>query len=143
MLEEYIGRDSFRKAIREFIRVWRYKHPTPYDLFAILKKNTNKDIDWIIDAWFFEPGWPDLAIGKATIENQKLTLEIENKGTLPVPIVLTIEYSDGSIEIIKRSIEVWKETNKYSMVIPLKSDIESVHLDCSKIPDKDCSNNKY
>ena len=143
MLEEYIGRDSFRKTIKEFIRIWQYKHPTPYDLFAIIKKNTDKDIDWFIDAWFFEPGWPDLAIEKAAIENQKLTLEIVKKGTLPVPIVLTIEYSDGSTEIIKRSIEVWKESNKYSMVLPLKTDIESVHLDCLNIPDKDCSNNKY
>jgi len=143
MLEECIGRGSFRNAIKEFIRVWRYKHPTPYDLFAILKKNTNKDIGWFIDAWFFEPGWPDLAIGEVVVESDSLFVEVIRKGSLPVPILLTIEYSDGSNEVIKQVLDIWQETNKYSMELLVKSDIKSIHLDYSKIPDKDHSNNSY
>lgn len=141
MVEGYVGRDAFRRAIREFIQVWRYKHPTPYDLFAVIKKNTDKDIDWLVDAWFFQPGWPDLAIGDAVIHGDSLVVEINKKGTLPVPIVLTIEYSDGSKEVIRRSLEVWQETNTYSLELSVRSEIKSIQLDCFKIPDKDHSDN--
>ncbi len=143
MLEEYIGRDSFRNAIKEFMEIWHYKHPTSYDLFALLKKNTDKDIDWFIDAWFFEAGWPDLAIGEVVMESGGLNIEIIKKGSFPVPIVLTIEYQDGNTEVVQRGLEIWRENSEYSMKLSVKSDIKSIQLDYLKIPDKDHSNNSY
>ncbi len=144
LFEEYMGRKSFRKAIIEFIRIWKYKHPTPYDFFAVLKKHTNKDMNWFIDAWFFTPGWPDLAIGEVEMDKDSISIEIVKKGSLPVPIILTFEYQDGSYEVVKRSIEVWKENDRYLLNQSLQgSNIKGFHLDYRLVPDKDHTNNHY
>jgi hypothetical protein len=141
ILEEYIGREQFRDAISDFIEIWQYKHPLPYDFFQILMSHTTRDINWLIDAWFFAPGWPDLAIGEVKVENDSIKTEILNKGTLPVPVLLSFEYTDGSNEIVRRELDVWKDNNRIIINHSLKGKIKSVHLDYKQTPDKDRSNN--
>ncbi len=141
ILEEYIGRKQFRDAIRNFIETWQYKHPLPYDFFQIVMNHTTKNIDWFIDAWFFNPGWPDLAIGEVKVENDSIQAEILNKGILPVPVILTIEYTDGSNEIVRRELDVWKGNDRILINHLLKGKIKSIHLDYKYTPDKDHSNN--
>ncbi|MGD2033596.1 MAG: M1 family metallopeptidase [Bacteroidales bacterium] len=144
MLEEYFtGKKAFRSSIREFIQVWQYRHPTPYDLFAMIKRHTGEDIDWLIDAWFFGPGWPDLALGEVTFDSDIMEVEVLNKGSLPVPVHLTIEYHDGSTETIRQGPDVWKNGDKCLIEHVTKDRIKKLNLDYRNLPDKDSTNNTY
>ncbi|MBA7672430.1 hypothetical protein ES703_80607 [subsurface metagenome] len=77
------------------------------------------------------------------IDADTVSVEILKKGSFPVPIILTIEYSDGSTESIKRNIEVWKDSDRYIHKHATQKEIRKIRLDYKNIPDKDRSNNFY
>ena len=43
-LEDVIGRESFDSSMREYSRLWQFKHPDPEDFKTILQQTTGKDL---------------------------------------------------------------------------------------------------
>jgi hypothetical protein len=143
MMEKYLGRDVFRSAIREFIDIWKYKHPSPYDLFAILKNSTEDDIDWFIDAWFFKPGWPDLGIADVTKTGNTLRIRIVKKGNMPVPVRILIRYREAEDEFLEFGPEVWKETSQVIVTHQIIDEVEHIRINGPDIPDRDRADNFF
>lgn len=143
MLENYIGRDTFRLAIRNFADIWQYKHPTPYDLLAVIKKTSNRDIDWFIDPWFFGFGYPDLAIGEVEITGKKIKVEILKLGLFPVPVVLEMHFLSGEKELFYFDPEIWKEKDTANFSFVIVDELESITLGSTGIPDKNPLNNVF
>ncbi|HSP87118.1 MAG TPA: M1 family metallopeptidase, partial [Ignavibacteriaceae bacterium] len=54
VLRNYLSDNNFKTALKEFIRRWNGKHPTPYDLFFTFENVTRKYLYWLIEPWFFE-----------------------------------------------------------------------------------------
>ena len=77
-------------------------------------------MNWFWQRWFFDDGIPDMAIAKVITKGKKKDITIEAKGTKPVPIDLTVEYTEGSSEKIHRTVDVWKNGNK-TVVITLQN----------------------
>ncbi|MFH2141224.1 MAG: M1 family metallopeptidase, partial [Bacteroidota bacterium] len=96
-LRDIIGKETFEKALKEFINNWKYKHPSPYDLFYTFNRVSGKDLNWYWNDWFFEFGHPDLAINNVELIDKKLNIKIENKGKLPLPVSLTIVLKNDTI----------------------------------------------
>jgi hypothetical protein len=143
MLELYMGREDFRKGIREFIQIWQNKHPTPYDFFAVLKNSSTKDLYWFIDQWFFQQGYPDLAIEDVKQEHDLITVEIRNEGTFAVPVVLYF-YSDEGLDFeLRESAEVWKGADRYVISHRDEKKIVEVRLGDHEIPDITPENNIF
>src|SRR5260370_22468162 len=42
-----VGRDEFDRALREYVRRWKGKHPQPADFFRTLSNTTGRDFDWL------------------------------------------------------------------------------------------------
>lgn len=143
MLETYMGRDQFRSAIRQFVSIWQYKHPTGYDLFAVLKNNSEKDLNWMIDTWFFGVGYADQELDWVTINENNIRLQVLNKGSMPAPLLLRFKYEDGKHETIELSAEIWKEKNRYIYSGQIRNGLESIKLGSGAIPDKYPDNNLY
>lgn len=143
VLENYMGRDTFRLAIRNFIDIWQGKHPTPYDMINTFKNSTNKDIDWLINQWFFQQGYPDLSIKDVKLNDETVHVEIEKNGNLPVPVILSFIYEDGNIDIVERNVEVWKHTNNISITQSIKNKLIKIELGNLQIPDKNREDNYY
>lgn len=117
-VKDMLGDELFFKGLHYYIRNWNGKHPIPYDFFNCMNVGTGKNMDWFWKKWFFEQGEPDLAIGKITIKNKRRYVSIVSKGTKPVPVDLSIEFTDGSFANIHRSIAVW-ETGKREIFIEI------------------------
>jgi hypothetical protein len=143
MLENYIGRDAFRDAVREFVRIWKYKHPAPYDLFAVIKSKTDKDIDWFVSQWFFQQGWPDLAIENVSLTGNMLRAEIARKGAFAVPVRIEVTYKNSETEVFEFSPDVWKESEKFIFTQQIKIPPVNMRLNYLEIPDKNRSDNYY
>jgi aminopeptidase N len=143
MLEKYMGRDTFRMAIREFVNVWQYKHPTPYDLFSVLKKSTPHQLDWFIDQWFYQAGWADLSIGEVRLSGNTLKAEINKKGAFAVPIIVELEFIDGAKETMQWKPDVWKSKNSIIVTLIITDEIKAIRLGNSSIPDKNRNDNYF
>ena len=143
ILEDYLGKETFRESIRVFIDRWKGKHPTGFDFIYTIEDIAGESLKWLINPWFYEKGWADLELSQINLsEDQKLTLEITNVGGLPVPVHVSVIKRDGTLINRKINTNVWKE-NPPSIEVVLE-DIEnykSVTIGNPNVPDKDNTNN--
>jgi hypothetical protein len=112
-MEEFLGKELFASAIKEFIIRWNGKHPVASDFFFTFNDVCKQDLSWFIKPWFYEMGVADLALENASIKSNHLRVNIHRKGNLPVPVKLTIKFADGSEDIIYARTDVWKNKNPF------------------------------
>jgi hypothetical protein len=142
-VKDMLGDDLFYKGLHNYFRNWNGKHPMPYDFFFSMNEGCGKNLNWFWKRWFFDDGVPDLAIAKVTEKGKLKQITIESKGAKPVPVDITIVYTDGSTEKIHRSIAVWEKGNT-TVLITFNSakKIRSVKLGSSHVPDVNKKDNE-
>ncbi|TNE59250.1 MAG: hypothetical protein EP344_08740 [Bacteroidetes bacterium] len=107
-LYQMLGYERFHQCMVEYMNRWKGKHPQPFDFFHSWNAASGENLDWFWKPWFFDWGYPDLAV--TGVDNAGIT--IENTGTMPVTVVAHVEYTDGTDEYIRRTASVWKSGNK-------------------------------
>jgi hypothetical protein len=60
--ETVLGRELFDFAFREYARRWKFKRPTPSDLFRTLEDASGVDLDWFWRGWYYSTDHVDIAI---------------------------------------------------------------------------------
>jgi aminopeptidase N len=143
-LKDILGEEKYKTALKEFISHWGYKHPTPYDFFNTVNAVAGEDLSWFWNPWFFEFGYPDLAIKEFKEDPGNRFVTIEKIGNIPVPINLKIKFDDDSTIMVKQTARVWEKGNKTCHVnIEGEKKVKQVGLDSRAIPDIDRSNNSF
>jgi aminopeptidase N len=143
-LRDYLGKEDFQKALKEFIGRWAGKHPTPYDFFYTFNEVTGMDLNWFWSAWFFNEGWVDLSVENIEIQDETYFILIENPGGLPVPVDLNFVYTDGETESVSIKADCWKQDNKrFTYKKTSTKKIRQVYIDEKYLPDKNSENNYF
>ena len=144
ILKDLLGEEKFLKALHGFMHHWKGRHPSPYDFFFSISDVAGEDLNWFWEAWFFDGGYPDLAIKNVTVEKDKTIITIERLGPLPLPLDLTIVYDDGSIIHHRETAAIWKEDRKlYTYDLLNKKSVISVELGDIYTPDVNRMNNSW
>jgi hypothetical protein len=144
LLREYLGGEAFHKALKEYIERWAKKHPTPYDFFFTFEDVLNQDLSWFWEPWFFELGYPDLAVSNVTQEDGLTTVIVRKKGQLPVPVHLEVAFTNGEKEVYNRPMDVWKNgKEEIQFELKEKESIDIIRLGNERIPDIRDENNMY
>src|SRR5699024_2630782 len=102
----------FTKALHHYIELWHGKHPVPLDFFNAMNKGAGKNMNWFWKSWFYDRGYPDLALTKVKKKGEGYQITVTSVGNKPVPIDLTFTFTDGTTQKMHRSIAVWKQGNK-------------------------------
>lgn len=144
-LMELLGEPLFKKCLQEYVARWAGKHPMPLDFFNTFNSVAGENLNWFWIPWFFEQGYPDLAIKDAFVTGDQVHVIIENRGTIPVPVDLQITYTDGQQDTVYKSARVWQGSQKgFSIELERKnSKIKSLDLGNNHIPDADRKNNHF
>ncbi|MCY7420501.1 MAG: M1 family metallopeptidase [Chitinophagaceae bacterium] len=143
-VKDLLGDSLFTKALHYYITQWQGKHPVPYDFFNCINFAAGKNLNWFWKKWFFDSGFPDLAISKVTHKTNDYTLIITSKGTKPVPIDLTISYTDGTKENVHKNISVWEKGNKITTIkFKAKAIVKNLELGSLYVPDVNKKDNMY
>jgi len=143
-LMETLGREKFKKALLVYMERWHEKHPLPWDFFNTFNNVTGEDLSWFFKPWFFEFGYPDLGVKAVSTIAQVTEVTIEKIGNLPVPVVVTVKFEDGTEQIVEKSIRVWQSGNRECRVT-LKNDkkISSVAVGSKYVPDVNQGNDVF
>jgi aminopeptidase N len=143
-IKDLLGEQLFNKALHNYIRQWQGKHPMPFDFFNCMNTGSGKNLNWFWKRWYFDDGYPDLAIASVTKKSGGYNILIKSKGSKPVPVDLTIIYQDGTTKNIHRTVAVWEKENT-SVLIPVPGikRIVEVRLGSTYVPDTDKSDNLY
>ena len=136
-VKDMLGDELFTKALHTYIRTWHGKHPMPYDFFYSMNAGAGQNLDWFWQRWFFDNGYPDLAITTVVRPSDKpAQITVTAKGSKPMPVDLTVTFDNGTEEKIHRSIAVWKDGAK-SVTVPVGNGrtIKKVTLGSTYTPD--------
>ncbi len=143
-LEDLLGKEKFKAALQEYMRRWNGKHPIPYDFFQSFNDATKEDLSWFWKPWFFEKGYPDLALGVSKGKKNKTTLTVIRKGNLPVPIRLRLTFADGSTEELRETARVWQDgKTSFSVERTFPKGLKKVELGGVVIPDSNRKDNGW
>ena len=100
-------------------------------------------MNWFWKRWFIDGGVPDLSIKKVVKAGTNYTVTIDCVGQKPVPVDLTIAYTDGTKSTLHRSIAVWKKANTVILTLPAKTSVKSISLGSTYVPDVNRKNNVW
>ncbi|OUJ72612.1 M1 family metallopeptidase [Hymenobacter crusticola] len=135
-VKDLLGDELFTKALHTYIRNWNGKHPMPYDFFNSMNAGAGRNLNWFWQRWFFDLGYPDLAIATVTKQGNGYQVVVEAKGTKPVPVDLTVTFADNSTQKIHRTIEVWEKGEKsVNVTFPADKVVKKVTLGSTYVPD--------
>ncbi|MBF9237954.1 M1 family metallopeptidase [Hymenobacter sp. BT683] len=135
-VKDLLGDELFTKALHTYIRNWNGKHPMPYDFFNSMNAGAGRNLNWFWQRWFFDGGYPDLAIANVTKTGPGYDITVQAKGSKPVPVDLTVTFADNSTQKIHRTIAVW-ETGATSVTVPIatKQPVKRVTLGSTLVSD--------
>ncbi len=102
-----------------------------FDFFYTFENVSGQDLGWLWKPWFFEFGYPDIALGE--LEGNKLT--VKKNGSKPVPVKIDITYDDDSEKSIIESAKVWANgSDVYIATIENPEKVKSIVVN-REIPD--------
>ena len=143
-VKDLLGDSLFNKALHFYIEQWHGRHPMPYDFFNCMNTGSGINLNWFWKRWFFDNGYPDLAIEKVQSKGKKYKVVIRSKGTKPVPVDLLLHYADGSTTTIHKNISCWQnENNTITLNFTAERPIKKLTLGSIHIPDVNMADNTY
>jgi len=142
-LKDMLGDSLFLLGIHKYMEDWHGKHPIPLDFFSSVNAGTGLNLNWFWKRWFYDSGYPDLAISDVRQKGNAWTIVITNKGGKPVPVDLTIEYNDGSKDKIHRSVAVWEHETQLSVPFHPAKPVSKIRLGSTYVPDSHPADNVF
>ena len=103
MLENYLGEETFRAGIRQYISNHKYSNATTADLWKALADVSGKPVEEIAAAWVHQPGFPLITVTQADdhiqLKQERMTVNFGKESTPAIwPIPLTYRTSGDKIE---------------------------------------------
>lgn len=95
MIEAYLGAESFRKGIGNYLDRYRYSNATGEDLWRSLEEASGKKIGAMMGEWIRRPGYPLVTAsvrgGKLVLRQERFLLAGDSeKGPWPIPVTLRL-----------------------------------------------------
>jgi aminopeptidase N len=146
--DEVLGGKRFDAAIREYVRRWAFKHPTPWDFFHTIENVAGEDLAWFWRSWVLNSWKFDVAVNEVIYEKEqaeilvKITLQLKEK--MPLPVRIRITDIDNNQQEVQLPVEVWQRGDTWTFPVKLKSFPREVVVDPDlSLPDLDRSNNQW
>lgn len=89
-----IGQDNLDKTIQKYFEDFKFKHPAPNDIKRTAEKVSGLQLDWYLNYWTQTTETIDYGI--KSVSGKEIVLE--RIGKMPMPIDLTITYTDDTKE---------------------------------------------
>jgi hypothetical protein len=141
-----LGKETFERALREYVRRWTFKHPQPADFFRTIENVSGRDLDWFWRAWVYTTARLDQAVDSVTAAGDTAFVFLSNRGQMVLPVTLELRYADGSSEMRELPIEMWNLGSRFTARIRTGTgqSVAGVAVDPKGIyPDVDRANNRW
>jgi hypothetical protein len=124
MLRRLLGDDTFFAGIREFYAEWKYRKAGTDDLRAAMERVSSRELDSFFDAWIYGSAIPEVRF-TSSVAGSEAQLRFEHVGSLaPVPITVSVNYSDGRSESMVVAVVEKVETR----AMPLTGTVRSIEV---------------
>jgi hypothetical protein len=144
-LRGVLGPDTFREAYRTFLSDWAYKHPYPWDFFNTVERVSGRDLDWFWRSWYYETWTLDQAVADVRTTPDGAEIVIEDRGTVPMPVLLTVTLDTGETMHIRLPVDPWLSgATRTTVDVETEAAVTQVTIDPDhRFPDVDRANNTW
>ena len=96
MLGGIVGDKAVQEAMREYARVWAFKHPSPWDFAFFMSNALEQDLGWFWYYWLWTTESVDGSIAGVSGAGSDTVVRVHQAGQMPSPVVLRVEFAaDG------------------------------------------------
>jgi hypothetical protein len=148
-----IGEENLKTTIKKYFNDFAFKHPKPLDIVRTAERVTDLELDWYLIDFGQTTNTIDYSV--KSVEDNTITLE--RIGLMPMPIDLTVTYTDDSKEEFYIPLQMMRGEKPTSATIikdwawamptysfKAKKTVKSVEIDNSQMmADVDRTNNTF
>jgi hypothetical protein len=91
--DNVVGRETMDRALREYVRRWAFKHPTPGDFFRTVENVSGQDLSWFWRGFFYSDDVLDIGIDSVINHAGSTPTSRGAMGGAPGPVVRTADSS--------------------------------------------------
>ncbi len=112
MLEDFVGKEQFRKGLNAYLKTHAYSNATKYDLWnAIAKASRNSSFSTVAKAWIDKTGYPSVLVEEGQkrfkLRQQRFTLlENASNEVWPIPLHYIAASGSGTMLISQRTSSI-------------------------------------
>ena len=122
--ERVLSPAAFDEAFREYAQKWAFKHPQPADFFRSIEESAGEDLAWFWRGWFYTTHFNDQAVSSVTTQPAEelvgdsergehyYRVTVNNEGGLVMPIHIDVFFTDGTKELFKLPVDVWRDNER-------------------------------
>ncbi|MDB4899540.1 MAG: peptidase [Gemmatimonadetes bacterium] len=130
--DNVVGKETFDRAFREYIRRWTYRHPAPGDFFRTIENVSGQDLSWYWRAFFYGTDLLDIGIDNVTMRQQEgqnyAVVALRRNSSVPFPVKMRFRFNDNSTQDIFLPVEIWSRSDRYVAVIAVKGQVIGARL---------------
>ena len=143
--DQVLGRETFERAMREYVQRWKFKHPQPADFFRTLANVSGRDLDWFWREWVYTTARLDQAVDSARAMGGDSTyVFLSNRGSMVLPVTLQLRYADGTSDTRILPVEMWYLGDRFTARFATPKPVVGVVVDpTASLPDVNRGNNKW
>jgi hypothetical protein len=143
-----VGAEAFDQAMREYVRRWAFKHPTPGDFFRTVENVTGQDLAWYWRAFWYTDDVLDIAVDSASMREQDgqalAVIALHRNSSIPFPVELRLRFADGSTQDVRVPVEIWTKGDRVEATVPVKGSVTGVRLwPDPSVPDWNSANDSW
>ena len=143
-LRHMLGTETFDAFYQDYARTWAFKHPMPWDFFAMAEQAAGTDLDWFWQSWFYETVVLDQSIASVQPTATGVDVTVENLRGGVMPVEIRVSTKDGATRTVTWPASVWAGTRSVTRTIPFDGTVDEVEIDPDQwYPDIDRANNSW
>jgi len=152
--DHVVAREAFDRAMREYVRRWSYKHPTPGDFFRTIENVTGVDLAWLWRGFFYSTAVLDIGIdsvvthGPATRDSTGgpvAVVALRRYSRVVFPVEMRLKLADGTTTDLHLPVDIWARGMVADVEIPVTAHVVGARLwpNRAAVPDMRSSNDVW
>jgi len=156
-----VGDSAVWRAMSDYAKAWRFKHPSPWDYAFFMNNALHQDLGWFWNYWLFTTESVDGSIQDVKTSGRRTTVTVRQNGQMPAPVILKVEFApagpairpmsnskmtDANTAIVTYPVDVWFPGSRtFNAVLDFGGrGISKVTLDpAGRSPDRNAADNVW
>ena len=156
-----VGDSAVWRAMSDYAKAWRFKHPSPWDYAFFMNNALHQDLGWFWNYWLFTTESVDGSIQDVKTSGRRTTVTVRQNGQMPAPVILKVEFAptgpairpmsnskitDANTAIVTYPVDVWFAGSRtFNAVLDFGARaISKITLDpAGRFPDRNAADNVW
>jgi hypothetical protein len=156
-----VGDSAVQRAMSDYAKAWRFKHPSPWDYAFFMNNALHRDLGWFWNYWLFTTESVDESIQNVVTSGRRTTVTVRQNGEMPAPVILKVDFAptgaairpmsnsrmlDATSAVVTYPVDIWFSGSRtFDAVLDFGGrPITKITIDPSnRFPDRDARDNVW